>query len=94
MSIMDHVRICFFEFKERQDDEKTISIENMQGFISEGEKSNLSHVYCHVVHLSIVVFKGITHHYYCTLRCQINTPPLINFSIFFQPPDLIRTPVY
>ena len=34
---------------------------------------------------------SITHVY--TLKCQINSPPpLINFSIFFQPPDLIRTP--
>ena len=27
-----------------------------------------------------------------TLRCLINVPPLINFLIFFQPADLIRTP--
>ena len=27
-----------------------------------------------------------------TLRCQINIPMLINFSIYFQPPDIIRTP--
>ena len=27
-----------------------------------------------------------------SLRCQINVPPLINFSIFFQPPDLIKPP--
>jgi len=27
-----------------------------------------------------------------TLRCQINVPPLINFWIFSNPPNLIRTP--
>jgi len=29
-----------------------------------------------------------------TLRCQINIPPFIDLSIFFQPPDLFRTPSF
>ena len=48
--------------------------------------------YFMLLHYNVVTVNVIPYNIaLCTLRCQINIP-VINFSIFFQPPDLVRIP--